>query len=64
MAEEIYIYAGFQYQVVHNGGMISMRPLDGQHPNAAKDKHRRAAATMYRDERCVRARKPHGVHHV
>lgn len=44
---EIYEYAGFNYYVIHVPGGIEMRPVEGQHPAAQKEKHRRAARDCY-----------------
>lgn len=39
-----YAYAGFQYEIIQlDNGKFSATPLPGQHPAAAKEKHRRAA---------------------
>lgn len=49
-AEPVYEYAGFRYVVMGKGKAIQMIALEGQHPNAIKEKHRRAARECYMQE--------------
>lgn len=45
-------YAGFRYVIVHEDGEpVRAEPVEGQHPAAAKDKHRRAALETFVQER-------------
>lgn len=45
---DTYEYAGFRYEVKrYNGRAVAMHPQEGQHPAAAKDKHRRAALESF-----------------
>jgi hypothetical protein len=46
-----YEYAGFRYRVEQlMDGHVQAIPLAGQHPAAAKDKHRRAAIECWEDD--------------
>jgi hypothetical protein len=54
---ETYEYAGFRYYVdIDAIGTVRMRPVEGQHWAAARDKHLRAAREMYMAERRRRER--------
>lgn len=43
-------YAGFLYEIKGDWPNFSAVPLAGQHPAAAKEKHRRAAADDFKEE--------------
>jgi hypothetical protein len=52
----IYEYAGFRYTIEQRKGddWLKAYPLPGQHPAANKDKHRRAAVEMFKQENGVK----------
>ena len=43
-------YAGFTYYIRGDWPDLTAVPLPGQHPAAAKDKHRRAAVETFKQE--------------
>lgn len=56
MPTPIYEYAGFRYTIEQRKGddWLKAYPLPGQHPAANKDKHRRAAVEMFKQENGVK----------
>ena len=47
MTSSEYEYAGFRYTIDTSGEWPVATPLPGQHPAAAKEKHRRAAVECF-----------------
>lgn len=50
MPRYIHEYAGFKYIMTLEDGRYRATPVEGQHPNVWKDKHRRAAVETYLQE--------------
>lgn len=48
---ETYEYAGFVYEVIHDGETVRLTPIPGQHSAANKEKHIRAARECYKQDR-------------
>lgn len=52
---EIYKYCGFEYYVNRvNGEVVDLKAVEGQHPAAYKDKHRRSAMSQLHMEETKR----------